>query len=349
MVLAESKCKLNNGSILPIEKRNADIPIDSLLLGELTTKSLKDAGYTTLKSLAFSPINQIINDTHLGRQSIKSAVNMAFQNCISFSPASEVWNERKQSHYLTTCSNRLDEILGFGVEFGTITEVFGKSGCGKTQLCHQLCVNVQLSQEKGGVGGNSLYLDLKGDFRPERILEMGISLKIKNPLNYVFYERVYSTDYLHATIKKMPSLLTQKNVRLIVIDSLISPFLNEFHDYDAEQDALERIMGDLKQLCALYPYISIVITNEVSEKTKILYGDPIYALGSHAIAHNVTTRIYLKESRQQERIAHLIHSPWRPTCDTSIFITEDGIRDYPTKKELSMEEKNNEDFNDLYS
>ncbi len=42
--------------------------------------------------------------------------------------------------HLSTGSQSLDQLLGGGVETGSITEIFGEFRTGKTQLCHTLCV-----------------------------------------------------------------------------------------------------------------------------------------------------------------------------------------------------------------
>ncbi|KAF8034295.1 hypothetical protein BT93_C0554 [Corymbia citriodora subsp. variegata] len=46
--------------------------------------------------------------------------------------------------HITTGSQALDEILGGGIETLGITEAFGESGSGKTQLAHTLCVTTQI-------------------------------------------------------------------------------------------------------------------------------------------------------------------------------------------------------------
>ena len=55
---------------------------------------------------------------------------------------------------------------------GAVTELVGPAGSGKTQLCHQLAVMVQLPPSRGGLGAGALYVDTEGTFRPERIVAM---------------------------------------------------------------------------------------------------------------------------------------------------------------------------------
>ncbi|KAF8038036.1 hypothetical protein BT93_B0788 [Corymbia citriodora subsp. variegata] len=71
---------------------------------------------------------------------------------------------------ITTRSQALDELLGSGIETLGITEAFGKSGSGKTQLADTLCVTTQLPTHLGGGNGKVAYIDTKGTFCPHRIL-----------------------------------------------------------------------------------------------------------------------------------------------------------------------------------
>ena len=42
---------------------------------------------------------------------------------------------------VSTGSKSLDSLLGGGIHSGLVTDFFGKSGTGKSQLCFSLCVN----------------------------------------------------------------------------------------------------------------------------------------------------------------------------------------------------------------
>ena len=47
----------------------------------------------------------------------------------------------------------MDTLLSGGLVVPGINEIAGNSGAGKTQLCLQLCLNVQLPAELGGLNG----------------------------------------------------------------------------------------------------------------------------------------------------------------------------------------------------
>ncbi|PIN84487.1 MAG: recombinase RecA, partial [Nitrosopumilales archaeon CG11_big_fil_rev_8_21_14_0_20_33_24] len=67
---------------------------------------------------------------------------------------------------ISTGLQKLDDFLSGGIPDGVITDIYGASGTGKTQLLFQICINAIKN------GGNVLYQDTTGSFRPERILEI---------------------------------------------------------------------------------------------------------------------------------------------------------------------------------
>src|SRR5438034_9850468 len=80
---------------------------------------------------------------------------------------------------LTTGSKAFDELVGGGLETQTITEVYGEYGVGKSILCHQLALNVQLPFDKGGLNGGALYLDTEQTFLTEWIVRMAKSPRLE--------------------------------------------------------------------------------------------------------------------------------------------------------------------------
>jgi len=61
---------------------------------------------------------------------------------------------------------KLDEFLNGGISPGLLVDIFGPNATGKTQITSQVIANC-LSQNR-----NVLFHDTKGEFRPERILDM---------------------------------------------------------------------------------------------------------------------------------------------------------------------------------
>ena len=55
--------------------------------------------------------------------------------------------------HISTFSRALDDLLDGGVPLGSVTEICGAPGIGKTQLCAQLAVNALIPEVFDGVGG----------------------------------------------------------------------------------------------------------------------------------------------------------------------------------------------------
>jgi DNA-repair protein XRCC3 len=60
----------------------------------------------------------------------------------------------------------LDRCSG-GILQGEIFEISGESGSGKTQLCLQCSLTVQLKEEMGGMEGDAIYIVTENDFPNE--------------------------------------------------------------------------------------------------------------------------------------------------------------------------------------
>ena len=108
-----------------------------------------------------------------------------------------ILERRRNIGKLTTRSTALDDLLGGGVETQSITELYGEFGSGKTQLAHQLAVNVQLNRESGGLGGSCILIDTENTFRPERITQMadGVGIEPEAILRNIHVARAYNSNH----------------------------------------------------------------------------------------------------------------------------------------------------------
>jgi len=303
-------------------------------IGATIAKKLIDVGYSTVNSIAITPARILIEEAGLGDKTAAKIIKAAREALnIGFRTADTVWERRKSLARISTNSTDLDNLLGGGgIETGSITEFYGEYRTGKTQIMHQLCVNVQLSKEEGGITGKALYIDSEGTFRPERLIQMAEAkgLDYREVLKNVIYARAYSSDHQIILIKDAMKIIIEKNIKLIIVDSLISHFRAEFigrGTLATRQQLLNLHLHDLLRLAEMYPELAVVITNQVQSKPDTFFGDPTRATGGNIIAHGATVRIYLRKGKGEQRVAKMIDAPNLPEGEAIFALTEGGIVD----------------------
>ena len=149
----------------------------------------------------------------------------------------------------------LDECHG-GILPGTITDIFGASGSGKTQLLFQLSVNSLKS------GGRVLYVDTTGGFRPERIVKL-LQGSDQDPdlLRRITVSRVTNAFDQIQTL----GMLENHDFSFLAIDSVTDLFSFE---YRRDESILEknllfmRYMRTLSRI-AISKKIPVAVTNMI--------------------------------------------------------------------------------------
>src|SRR3989344_1564527 len=130
-------------------------------------------------------------------------------------------------HMISTGIKKLDHFLGGGIKSGIITDIFGATGTGKTQLAMQITINSLLQ------GGQVLFQDTTGQFRPERMLDM-----IKEP-----------------------------NFSLVVIDNVTDLFSFEFNKEDQNLEKNVTFMEYMHELSfiSIQKKLPIIVTNMIRQ------------------------------------------------------------------------------------
>jgi DNA repair protein RadA len=218
---------------------------------------------------------------------------------------------------------------------------------GKSQLCHQLCVNLQISRNQGGVRCNghpppaALYIDAEGTFRPERLKQMAEARKL-NPSQIL--ERTYmveaaSSDHLAWVVDRCFSFTPENNVKLVIVDSIIGHYRPEFVGRESlaeRQQKLNRTLHRLRKLAEAFN-LAVVITNQVISQPDT-YGSPDRPAGGNITGHNITYRIWIKRGKEGVRSAKIFDSPYHPEAEAKFTITGKGIEDPPSTNYPSLSE-----------
>ncbi|MFX1327007.1 MAG: DNA repair and recombination protein RadA [Promethearchaeota archaeon] len=302
-------------------------------VGEATVKKLMEAGIFSIRTLAMYPLNKLIDEAGIGEKTAEKIIKVAQDiEKMGFKSADKIWEKRKILNKLTTGSQNLDDLLFGGIEPGALTELFGEYRTGKTQIVHQLCVNVQLSYEEGGLEGNALYIDTEGTFRPERLIQMAIAKDLDQNvvLKNITVGRAYNSDHQMLLVKEAPKIISEKNIKLVILDSLIGHFRSEYIGRGTlaeRQQMINTHIHDLLRLSETYDELAVVFTNQVSAKPDVFYGNPLTHTGGHVVAHGATIRIFLRKGKGEQRIAKIVDAPHIPESDAIFSITEDGIID----------------------
>jgi DNA repair protein RadA len=301
-------------------------------VGPVIAEKLRAAGYDSVESLAVATTGELMDAAELGMRAAIRVINSARDAAkMGYEKATKVLERRKHLGYISTGSSALDKIIGGGAETQAITEVFGEFGSGKSQLAHQLCVNVQLPPERGGLGGKAIYIDTENTFRPERIAQMAkaVGLDPKEALENIYVARACTTDHQMLLAEKAVEIAKQDNVKLIVIDSLTSLFRIEYCGRGAlaeRQQKLGRHLAALHRLSELQD-LAVLITNQVQARPDVFFGDPTKPVGGHVLGHSATARVYLRKGKANTRVAKLVDHPGLPPETATFQITEAGIRD----------------------
>ena len=199
---------------------------------------------------------------------------------------------------LTTLCPRLDAWLRGGVPTRSVTEIAGEAGSAKTQLALQLLIAAQLPREMGGLDGTAVYVHTEGRAPLSRLKQLVAS----HPAVRAFVEAKKKTkterrpdfdldlimrgvyvaetlddpDGLWTALVSVASVLRgetgddgrakKKRVRLLVVDSVSSPFREADASRSNGAFSRARVLGRVAELLREYAHrhdIAVVVTNHV--------------------------------------------------------------------------------------
>jgi len=158
-----------------------------------------------------------------------------------------------------------------------------------TQLAHQLSVNVQLPPEKRGLGKAAVYIDCEGTFSPNRIVSMAKAkgLDPQTALKNIFVARAFNAEHQMFIVDKLREQIEERNIGLIVIDSITSHFRAEYvgrGELAERQQKLNKHLHALQRLADAFN-LAVYVTNQVMADPSVIFGDPTRPVGGHVLGH----------------------------------------------------------------
>lgn len=282
------------------------------------------------------------------KQIVKNVIFVLFKRMFSNS-ALDLWSSECDESIITLIE-QLDYLLGKRIPFGSISEFCGVSGSGKTQLCLQLCVNVQIQKEIGLTnGGKAVFIETRNGFSPDRLTEiaggsieifqdrMSSHITVESLLKGIMFTCVENYIGLLAAVHSLKELVENNSqIRLVIIDSFSFCFRSNCNLESLEKiQIINEILTDLQILGAEYKFavsiffisfwserlmfffdFQIVITNEFTTKLKNNEYSTGPALGeSHS--HKISQRIIL-DRHPVERGRFIAYSEKGFNCSSNV-------------------------------
>ncbi|SFL28976.1 DNA repair protein RadA [Halogranum rubrum] len=329
-------------------------------VGPATADKLTDAGFNTYESLAVASPADLATKADVGDSTATDIVRAA-QNAADiggFETGTAVLEHREKIGKLSWQIPEVDDLLGGGLETQSITEAYGEFGAGKSQITHQMSVNVQLPKEVGGLRGSVIFIDSEDTFRPERIDDMVRGLNddvlqatmddreiegspddeaamdelIADVLDKIHVAKAFNSNHQMLLAEKAEELAqehedTEWPVRLLCVDSLTAHFRAEYvgrGQLADRQQKLNRHLHDLDRVGNLYN-AAVLVTNQVASNPDSYFGDPTQPIGGNILGHKSTFRMYLRKSKGDKRIVRLVDAPNLADGEAVMRVQDGGL------------------------
>ncbi len=330
-------------------------------VGPATADKLHDAGYDSFESLAVASPSELSNTADVGESTSADIVRAARDaaDVGGFETGSTVLERRNEIGKLSWHIDEVDDLLGGGIETQSITEVYGEFGSGKSQVTHQMAVNVQLPGEVGGLHGRAIFVDSEDTFRPERIDDMVRGLPdeaieatledreiegspddeetmdalIEDILDKIHVAKAFNSNHQMLLAEKAKEIAAEYEdseypVRLFCIDSLTAHFRAEYvgrGELANRQQKLNKHLHDIDKVGNLYN-CAIIVTNQVASNPDSFFGDPTQPIGGNILGHKSTFRIYLRKSKANKRIVRLVDAPNLADGEAVMRVQDEGLK-----------------------
>jgi DNA repair protein RadB len=216
----------------------------------------------------------------------------------------------------------IDDLLGGGFDRGVVTQVYGPSAAGKTNLALAAAVRVAAD------GGRALYIDTEG-LSGERFRQLARGAlddpdeeRVEEVAARVVVTEAHDLAEQEEAVRDAADFAPQ--VDLVVLDSATGFYRLERSDGDGGE-TLRRVGRQVTHLLSLARKhdLAVVLTNQVFTDPD---ADRVRALGGHTLDHWTGVVVRLDRFRGGNRRATLEKHHARAAGETVAFrITERGV------------------------
>jgi len=216
---------------------------------------------------------------------------------------------------LPTGCQSLDLLLGGGFESGIISQLYGESGTGKSNIVLQLAVQAVAR------GLRVIFIDTEG-FSAERFRQIA-GPGAKEAAEKIMIFEPMSLEQQAVAIRDA-SRIAGRDVGLIVLDSATSLYrvLLEAEDSRPARRALSAQLSELQEIARRHG-IPVVITNQVYMDIE---NDVLRPVGGTYLEHMCKAIIFLEKRAEGHRSARLVKHRSQPEGASAQFrLTARGV------------------------
>jgi DNA repair protein RadB len=235
--------------------------------------------------------------------------------------------------YSTGCKS-IDELLGGGFESGTVTQLYGEAGSGKTNICLQVAV------ECARKGKRVIFIDSEG-FSPERFLQIagatatsasGDSEDVESMARRIIIYEPHSFEQQTSCINEIEKVIKEKEgesgVVLVILDSATLFYRLELDD--ERSIYLRRVLANqimhLLEIARRYD-LAVIITNQVYMDIE---DGNLRPSGGYALEHLSKVIVQLEKTAEghgKRRATLKKHRSMPEDTSCEFFITDKGVED----------------------
>lgn len=217
-------------------------------------KKCKDAGYHTVESLLMNTLKSLSEIKGLSEAKVLKILESARKICAGFGFITGKELDMQREHCIvriSTGSVAVDGLLGGGLETKSITEIYGESKGGKTQLCHTMAVTAQIHAKSPG---KVAYIDTEGTFRPDRIKKIAARFDVDGDtvLSNIVYARCPTYESQMSILEPLAAMMAEDQFRLVIMDSITGCFRTDFTgrgELSERQQRLGLHLSKLRKVC----------------------------------------------------------------------------------------------------
>lgn len=318
---------------------NGDVKLEDLDgIGPKTAEKLRSIGICSAKHLSLFNVDELLGLVDVDERALRRALAHARSIFMPLKAvkASDHSAQRLLSQ-LTTGVKSIDLLLNGGLRPKALYELCGQPGTGKTQLCLQLSITVQLSTNKGGIGSKCYFMDTEGTFSPSRVRSIAerFGLDPENALNNIYVIDVINTDHLLQVVMSDLVRTIEGGVKLVIVDSLMSRFRTEYSGRESlalRQSRLGYVLDWLIRIARLYEVVVIVTTPVMEVPVAFAsINERLKPVGGTTLAHATTHRLFLTTRGEKGALKGtmtVLDSPTLPYgASANYMITERGVED----------------------